>query len=109
MKRLVSGIKPTGSLTLGNYLGAIKNFVKLQDELAETEFFIFIADLHALTTPIEKQQLKKNIKEIAALYIACGLDPNRVNLFIQSEVLEHANLGYIMESTVYMGDRKSVV
>lgn len=104
MKRLVSGIKPTGSLTLGNYLGAIKNFVKLQDELAETEFFIFIADLHALTTPIEKQQLKKNIKEIAALYIACGLDPNRVNLFIQSEVLEHANLGYIMESTVYMGE-----
>ncbi len=104
MKRLVSGIKPTGQLTLGNYIGAIKQFVALQDELADTEFFIFIADLHAITTPQNRQELKKNIKSIAALYMACGLDPEKVNLFIQSEVQEHAQLGYVMESTAYIGE-----
>lgn len=104
MKRLVSGIKPTGQLTLGNYIGALRQFVKLQDELEDTEFFIFIADLHAITTPQEKLALRKNIKSIAALYIACGLDPEKVNLFVQSEVLEHATLGYIMESTSYIGE-----
>jgi len=104
MKRLVSGIKPTGQLTLGNYIGAIKQFVALQDELEDTEFFIFIADLHAITTPQNRQALKKNIKSIAALYMACGLDPNKVNLFIQSEVPEHAQLGYVMESTAYIGE-----
>ena len=104
MQRLVSGIKPTGQLTLGNYIGAIKQFVKLQDELSDTEFFIFIADLHAITTPQVKSELKKHIKDIAALYMACGLDPQKVNLFIQSEVYEHALLGYIMESTAYIGE-----
>jgi tryptophanyl-tRNA synthetase len=104
MKRLVSGIKPTGSLTLGNYIGALRQFVKLQDELEDTEFFIFIADLHAITTPQERQSLKKNIKSIAALYIACGLNPEKVNLFVQSEVMEHATLGYVMESTAYVGE-----
>lgn len=102
--RLVSGIKPTGSLTLGNYIGAISQFVALQDTLENTEFFIFIADLHALTTPIEKKVLKQHVLEVAALYVACGLDPKRVNLFIQSEVPEHAQLAYIMESTVYIGE-----
>lgn len=104
MKRLVSGIKPTGELTLGNYIGAIKQFVKLQDELEDTEFFIFIADLHAITTPQEKQLLRKRVRDIAAMYVACGLDPNKVNLFVQSEVLEHPLLGYIMESTAYIGE-----
>ncbi len=104
MKRLVSGIKPTGQLTLGNYIGALKQFVALQDELEDTEFFIFIADLHAITTPQKRQDLKKNIKSIAALYMACGLDPEKVNLFIQSEVAEHAQLGYVMESTAYIGE-----
>lgn len=104
MKRLVSGIKPTGQLTLGNYIGAIKQFVALQDELEDTEFFIFIADLHAITTPQEKQSLRQHIKSIAALYMACGLDPQKVNLFIQSEVPEHVQLGYIMESTAYIGE-----
>lgn len=104
MKRLVSGIQPSGNITLGNYLGAIKNFVKLQDEIEDCDFFIFIADLHAITVPQEKENLRKNIKSLAALYIACGLDPNKVHLFIQSEVLPHSMLGYIMECTGYIGE-----
>src|SRR5690554_2572326 len=109
MKRLVSGIKPTGELTLGNYIGAIKQFVRLQNELPDTEFFIFIADLHAITTPQDKQLLKKRVRDIAAYYIACGLDPNRVNLFVQSEVMEHAMLAYIMESTAYIGEMERMI
>ena len=64
MPRLVSGIQPTGNITLGNYLGAIKNFVKLQDELPEHEFFIFIADLHAITVFQDREKLRKNIKDL---------------------------------------------
>ena len=104
MKRLVSGIKPTGQLTLGNYIGALRQFVRLQDQLEDTEFFIFIADLHAITTPQDRLELRKNIRSVAALYLACGLNPEKVNLFVQSEVSEHAVLGYIMESTAYVGE-----
>lgn len=102
--RLVSGIQPTGNITLGNYLGAIKNFVKLQQELEDCEFFIFIADLHAITIPQDREKLRKNIKSLAAIYLACGLNPNKVNLFIQSEVKEHAQLGYIMECNGMIGE-----
>ncbi len=100
--RLVSGIQPSGGITLGNYLGAIKQFVNLQNDLKDVEFFVFIADLHAITVPQNRAELKKNIKSLAALYIASGLDPNKVTLFVQSEVPEHSQLGYIMESTVYI-------
>ena len=109
MKRIVSGIKPTGDLTLGNYIGALQQFVKLQDELKDYEFFIFVADLHAITTPQDRVALRKNIKNVAALYIACGLDPNRVNLFIQSEVSAHTELNYIMESTLYVGEMERMI
>ena len=109
MKRIVSGIKPTGELTLGNYIGALKNFVKFQNELTDAELFIFIADLHAITTPQDKLKLRKNIKSIAALYIACGLDPNKVTLFVQSEVPQHAELGYIMESSLYVGEMERMI
>lgn len=100
--RLVSGIQPTGKLTIGNYLGAIKQFVNLQNELKDYEFFIFIADLHSLTVYNEPTELRKNVKTLAALYIACGLDPKRVNLFVQSEIKEHSQLAFIMETTVYV-------
>ncbi len=100
--RLVSGVQPTGQQTIGNYLGAIKQFVALQNELKEAEFFFFIADLHSLTVPFNKTELKKNIRSLAALYIAAGLDPDRVCLFIQSEVPAHSQLSYIMETTVYI-------
>lgn len=100
-KRMLSGIKPTGELTLGNYIGAIKNFVKLQDEY---ELFIFIADLHALTMPQEKAELRRRIKEIAAMYIACGIDPEKTTIFIQSEIPAHPMMGYLMECTSYIGE-----
>lgn len=109
MKRLITGIKPTGSLTLGNYLGAIKNLINLQKELTDTEFFIFIADLHAITTPQDKQTLRKNIKDIAAIYVASGLDLEKTHIFIQSEVYTHNQLGYIMESTGYIGELQRMI
>jgi len=100
--RLVSGIQPSGKLTLGNYLGAVKQFVELQKELNDYEFFIFIADLHSLTVYNDPKELRKNIKELAALYIACGLNPEKVNLFVQSEVKEHSQLSFIMETVAYV-------
>ncbi|SYV92615.1 tryptophan--tRNA ligase, partial [Mycoplasmopsis synoviae] len=85
--RLVSGIKPTGDLTLGNYLGAIKKFIKLQNNF---ESYIFVADLHALTdSQMSAKELKENKRKIIALYLASGLDPQKVNIFYQSDVLEH--------------------
>ncbi len=104
MKRIVSGIQPTGSLNIGTYIGSVKNFVRLQDELPDYEFFIFIADLHAITVHKDKQVLRKKIRELAALYIACGLDPERVNLFIQSEVPAHSQMAYLLQCNSYMGE-----
>ena len=101
--RIVSGIQPSGSLTIGNYLGAIKSFVKLQNE-TDAEIFLFVADLHSITVPQERLKLRKNIKEVAALYIACGVDPERVHIFVQSEVPAHSQMGFIMESTAYIGE-----
>lgn len=96
MNIVLSGIKPTGIPTLGNYLGALKNFVKLQKEMTDYEFFIFVADLHAITVPQEQKALRQNIKNVAALYLACGLEPERLVLFLQSEVDAHVKLGYVM-------------
>ena len=102
--RLISGIQPSGTITLGNYLGAIKNFVKLQDELVDTDILVFIADLHAITVSQDKQALRKNIKSLAAIYLACGLDPKKVHIFIQSEVPAHNQLGWVMECNSYIGE-----
>ena len=107
--RIVSGIKPSGQLTLGNYIGAIKQFLNLQEKFSNSSFFIFIADLHAITIPINSHELEKNIREIAATYIACGLDPLKVNIFLQSEVKEHTQLSYIMESTSHIGELERMI
>lgn len=104
MKTLVSGIQPSGRLTLGNYLGAIKNFVALQDEGEFEEFFVFIADLHAITVPKDPTTLRQSIKKLAALYLACGLNPEKITLFIQSEVHEHAEIGYLLQTITYIGE-----
>lgn len=100
-KRMVSGIKPTGKLTLGNYIGAIKQFISYQDEY---DMFIFIADLHSLTLPIDSKELRQNTKDLISIYLACGLDPEKVVLFKQSDVSEHAELGYVMTCNSNMGE-----
>lgn len=102
--RFLSGIQPSGNITLGNYLGAVKNFVKLQDREDFTDFLVFIADLHAITVPQDKTELRKNIKSLVALYLACGLNPEKVHIFIQSEVPAHTQLGWILQCSGYIGE-----
>ena len=104
MKTIVSGVQPSGSLTIGNYLGAIKNFVDLQNNEEEKELFVFIADLHAITVPQDAAKLRQSIKNLAALYIACGLDPDKTTLFIQSEVTAHAEMAYLLSTITYIGE-----
>ncbi|WP_027120453.1 tryptophan--tRNA ligase [Mycoplasmopsis lipofaciens] len=101
-KRLISGIKPTGNLTLGNYIGALRNFVKLQNDY---DAYYFVADLHALTTgKVDNKELKKARKEIVAMYLACGLDPKKSVIFYQSDVYEHAVAQWLMTSEVAIGE-----
>ena len=105
MKTILSGIQPSGQMTLGNYLGAIKNFVYLQENFEEEcNIFVFIADLHSITVPQDPATLRKNIRSLAAVYLACGLDPNKTSLFIQSEVKEHAEMGYLLQTITYLGE-----
>ncbi|MGO0063830.1 tryptophan--tRNA ligase [Brevibacillus fluminis] len=101
MKTIFSGIQPSGILTLGNYLGAMKHFVPLQEEF---NCYYCIVDQHAITVPQEPETLRQNIRRLAALYLAVGLDPKKVTLFIQSEVPAHAKLGWIMLCSSYLGE-----
>ena len=98
---MVSGIKPTGQLHLGSYIGALKNFVKYQDEYTQ---YVFIANLHCITVYQEPKELQKNLKDCVALYLACGLDPKKAIIFLQSDVKAHAQLGFIMSCNTYMGE-----
>ena len=98
---MLSGIKPTGQLTLGNYIGALRNFVKYQDDY---EMIVFIANLHCITEYQEPEQLKKNLTDAVALYLACGLDPEKTTIFLQTDVHEHAELGYIIACNTYLGE-----
>lgn len=105
MNIVLSGVKPTGIPTLGNYLGGFKSFVDVQKKMMKDhEFFFFVADMHAITVPQDPQILRKNIKNVAAIYLACGLSTENLVLFLQSEVSEHLELGYVMQSLVYMGE-----
>jgi len=101
MKRILSGIKPTGNLTLGNYIGALKHFKDFQDS---GDVYIFIADLHALTLPIEPSFLNENTRDLAAFYLASGLDPKKSAIFVQSSVPAHAELNAILQNYLYMGE-----
>ncbi|MGI6392227.1 MAG: tryptophan--tRNA ligase [Candidatus Izemoplasmatales bacterium] len=104
MTRILSGIQPSGTLTLGNYIGAIKQFVELQKGHADAEFFLFVADLHAITVEQDPKILRKKIRQVAAMYVASGIDLDRTTLFIQSEIKEHAELGYLLQCHTYMGE-----
>ena len=101
MKKIFSGIQPSGTLTLGNYLGAIRQFVQLQHE---NECYFCIVDQHAITVPQDPKTLKQNIKSLAALYIASGINPEKATLFVQSEVPAHTELGWMLQSITYMGE-----
>jgi tryptophanyl-tRNA synthetase len=98
--RVVSGIQPTGNLHLGNYLGAIRNWVAMQDQM---ECFYFLADLHAISQPHVPAELAANTREMAAALVACGIDPDRSVLFNQAQVPAHAELQWLLNGTARMG------
>lgn len=100
-KKVLSGIQPSGSLTLGNYIGAIKNFVKLQQE---HECFFMVVDLHAITVAQDPAALRENSQSVAALYLAAGIDPEISNVYMQSHVPQHAELGWILTTLTPMGE-----
>lgn len=101
MKRIFSGVKPTGPLHLGNYLGALRNWVELQREY---ESFFCIVNLHAITIPVDPTYLANLTKEIARLYLAVGIDPSVSKIFIQSDVPEHAELAWILNCSTRMSE-----
>ena len=92
-QRILSGIQTTGDLHLGNYLGAIKNWVELQDTY---DSFLFMADLHAVTVPHDAAALAETTYKTAALYLACGIDTERSTVFVQSHIPAHAELGWLL-------------
>ena len=101
MKRVFSGVQPTGNIHIGNYLGALKQFVELQDH---NECVYCIVDLHSITLPQEPKVLRHHILDVAALYMAVGLDPKKSILFVQSQVPGHAELAWILTSNTYTGE-----
>ena len=101
MKKVLTGLQPTGVITLGNYIGAIKQMIKYQDMY---DSYIFVADLHSITIPQDPVELKKNIRSLLALYLACGIDPKKNKIFIQSENLYHANISWLLECNTYYGE-----
>jgi len=100
-QRVLSGIQSSGKLTIGNYIGAMKNFVALQHE---HDCYFMIADLHAITVPQEPAALREQTESVAALYVAAGLDPSQAAIFIQSHVPAHAELGWLLTTMSYMGE-----
>lgn len=100
-KRVFSGVQPTGKVTLGNYLGAIRNWTPLQESF---DCLFCVVDLHSLTVRQVPAELRKNTLDLTALYIACGIDPSQSILFIQSHVHEHAELAWILDTVAYVGE-----
>ena len=100
-KTMITGVQPTGNFTLGNYIGAIKNFVKIQKDYNS---YIFIADLHGLTSYQDPKDIHDRILDLAALYMACGVDPKYTNFFVQSDVNEHSVLGFLIAFQCRIGE-----
>lgn len=99
--RVFSGIQPSGTMTIGNYLGAMKNFVKLQDE---ADCLFCVVDLHAITVPQDPAALRQNTLNLSALYMAAGISPEKSTLFVQSHVPAHAELGWMLQCVAYYGE-----
>lgn len=101
MKKILTGLQPTGVITLGNYIGAIKQVVKYQEEY---DSYLFVADLHAITIPQDKERLSQNTRDLLALYLACGVDPKKNKIYIQSENEYHTNIAWLLECNTYYGE-----
>jgi len=101
MERMLTGLQPTGCITLGNYIGAIKQMINYQDKY---DSYIFIADMHAITVPQDPNELSKNIKSLLAIYLASGIDPNKNTIFLQSDNIYHANVSWILECLTPYGE-----
>lgn len=100
-KVIFSGIQPSGTITLGNYLGALQNWVQLQDEYTN---YYCIVDMHSITVPQNPQELKEKTLLLLSQYLAAGLDPEKCTLFIQSHVPQHAELSWVLSTITYMGE-----
>ena len=101
MKKVLTGLQATGVITLGNYIGAIKQMVKYQEEY---DSYIFVADMHSITIPQDPEELRKNIRSLIALYLACGIDYKKNKIFLQSENEYHTNISWLLECTTYYGE-----
>lgn len=101
MKRVFSGVQPTGNIHIGNYLGALKQFVQLQDD---NDAIYCIVDMHAITVPQDPKELRQHILDVAALYMAVGVDPKKAIIFVQSDVPGHAELNWILTCNSYTGE-----
>lgn len=101
MKRVLTGLQPTGVITLGNYIGAIRQMAEVDDT---TENFIFIADMHAITINQDPTTLRNNIKSLVALYLACGIDPKKNTIYIQSDNPYIASISWMLECNTYYGE-----
>ncbi|MBQ9266771.1 MAG: tryptophan--tRNA ligase [Clostridia bacterium] len=101
MEKILTGLQPTGSITLGNYIGSIRQVVEYQDKY---DSYIFIADMHSITVPQDPKELKERIRSLVNIYLACGIDPNKNKIFIQSENEFHANISWLLECSTYYGE-----
>ncbi|GHT50779.1 tryptophan--tRNA ligase [Bacteroidia bacterium] len=108
MKTVLSGIRPTGNLHLGNYYGAIVNFLRMQDDTV-TNCFFFIADWHALTTHPDPKLLQANVRNILSTYLACGLDPEKATIYLQSDIKEIVELDKLLSMLAPVADLNKVV
>lgn len=100
-KVIYSAVQPSGNLTIGNYLGAIRNWVSMQDEY---DCFYAVADMHAITVRQEPSELRRRTLELVALYLACGIDPEKCALYVQSHVPQHAELAWVLNTIAYVGE-----
>ena len=105
-KTLLTGLKPTGSLTLGNYIGSIKQMVDNQDKYNS---YLFIADMHAITVSVDREELHKNIRDFIALYLACGVDPNKNIIYLQSDIEYIPCISWLLECNTYYGELSRMI
>ena len=105
-KTILTGLKPTGSLTLGNYIGSISQMKKMQDDYKS---YLFVADMHAITVPNDKEELHKNIRDFIALYLACGIDPEKNVIYLQSDIDFIPSISWLLECNTYYGELSRMI